>query len=106
MQKSENNQPVQMLTDIEAYNVCLNISSQLMTLTSSNLRVQDKINLFNIIDSELEFLNNHYQGSALNNLLANIVVQFNKVGQEASRNLKDYKNLYTDPSKPGQDGFC
>lgn len=101
---NENN--IQMLSDTEAYNVCLNISSQLIALTSNNLKVQDKFNLYKIIKSELEFLSAHYKGSALNDLLTNIITQFNKVENETLKNLNDYKNLYSDPSKPGQDGYC
>ena len=106
MPNNENNSNIQMLSDIEAYNICLNVSSQLISISKDNFRVQDKFNLYKIIKSELEFLSTHYKGTALNGLLENILTQFNKVEKETLTNLSTYKNLYSDPSKPGQDGYC
>lgn len=101
---NENNIP--MLSDIEAFNNCTAISSQLISISAENLKVQDKFNLYKIIKAELEFLSIHYKGTALNDLLEHLLTQFNKVEQETLSNLRTYKNLYSDPSKPGQDGYC
>lgn len=101
---NENNIPI--LSDIEAYNICVNVSSQLISISKDNFRVQDKFNLYKIIKSELEFLSTHYKCTALNDLLENILTQFNKVEKETLTNLNTYKNLYSDQSKPGQDGHC
>ncbi len=97
---------LQMLTDAEAFSHCVNISTQLISISTESLRVQDKFNLYKIIKSELEFLNTFYKGTALNDLLQNIITQFNKVEEETLSNLRKYKELYSDPSKFGQDGYC
>ena len=101
-----NENDIPMLSDIEAYNICTNISSQLISISKDNFRVQDKFNLYKIIKAELEFLSTHYKGTALNDLLESILTQFNKVEKETLTNLNTYKSLYSDPSKPGQDGYC
>ena len=100
------NKNLEMLSDIEAYNICTNISSQLISISKDNFRVQDKFNLYKIIKAELEFLSTHYKGTALNDLLENILTQFNKIEKETLTNLNNYKNTYSDPSTPGQDGYC
>ena len=99
----ENNQNIQ-LTDVEAYNICLQINTHLASLASGG-KVGARHEQLQIIEEELKFLNEHYKGTALNGLLEKIVKRFNALEKEILKDLSSYKNLYGDPEKVG-DGYC
>lgn len=100
----ENNENVTQLTDIEVFNICLQINSHLIALSSGG-KVGDRFQQYEIIKEELQFLSAHYNGQALNQLLEKILQNFNKLEKEVIGDLNKYQSLYGDPNKVG-DGYC
>ena len=90
------------MTTQEAFNICLEISSQIIDLTASNAKVYAKYSQYKMIKSELEYLSAHYHESTLNGLLKNILNSFEILEKEILTNKSQYEDLY---GKNSGDGY-
>lgn len=94
-----------LISDLEAFNICLQIESQIINLIASKGKVQETYLQYKVIAEELKFLSEHYKGQSLNDVLENLVKSFNNLEKQVNSNLNTYKTNYGDPNKIG-DGYA
>ena len=95
------NDPLELSEEI-AFNACLNLSNQIISLSTSNGKVKEKFSQYKMIKSALEYLACHYHGSALNDYLSSISESFDKLETTILQDNAKYTELY---GKGSSDGY-